>query len=501
MRRYLLLAAILCLGFFVRAYHLSGNPQGFFCDEAAVGYNAYAILHTGKDEYGVPFPIFFRSFGDYKTPILIYANIPAVALLGLTEFAVRITSVLFGMAAIVVMYFFGKELSEKRREETGLLAALITASMPWFIHYNRTGFDINAYCTFFALTAYLFIRAAHDKRMIIPAFISAGFTLYTYNPERLLLPLLLAGAAVIYGAYYRAHRKEMVIGFLLFCALSIPLVVSFFTGSAFALFTTVVMPQANAWNMLKNYVLQLTPGYFVYGEPTVLVRHFVGGLRPLLLVTVPFAYVGIACVLLRWRKNNTYRFLLYWLLIYPVAGAITTDGGPFTSRSVIGAPLFALLISLGIVRTVAFLKCRVRPVVSATVILLAVILNLVLFARFYFYQYPFYSMGFTGWQYGARDIVRYFAAHETEYNGLFIGADPEFSHPEIFFKFYAPGDCQHCMVGYPDTNYIPGRRQLFAVSPGYITSHPQYTYTIVRTVYYPNGDPAFYLVRVREAPH
>ena len=57
---------ILTLATFLRLYRLKDNPAGFFCDEASIGYNAYSILTTGKDEWGQPWPLFFRAFGEYK---------------------------------------------------------------------------------------------------------------------------------------------------------------------------------------------------------------------------------------------------------------------------------------------------------------------------------------------------------------------------------------------------------------------------------------------------
>jgi len=80
---------ILALASFLRIFQLDKNPAGFFCDEASVGYNAYLILKTGKDEHQNSFPIFFPAFGDYKNPVLIYSTVPFVWLFGLSEFSVR----------------------------------------------------------------------------------------------------------------------------------------------------------------------------------------------------------------------------------------------------------------------------------------------------------------------------------------------------------------------------------------------------------------------------
>jgi predicted membrane-bound mannosyltransferase len=86
---------IIGLGFFLRVWDLDKNPAGFFCDEASIGYNAYQILKTGQDEYGIKFPLYFRAFGEYKPPLTIYPTIVPIFFLGLNEFSVRLISVIF----------------------------------------------------------------------------------------------------------------------------------------------------------------------------------------------------------------------------------------------------------------------------------------------------------------------------------------------------------------------------------------------------------------------
>src|SRR5579862_8510391 len=100
----LILIIIIVFGFFIRFIDVSNDPPGLYSDEASIGYNAYKILTTGKDEYGVPHPLWFRSFGDYKLPIYIYSVSAAMSALGKTEFAVRIPSILSGTLTIFIFY-------------------------------------------------------------------------------------------------------------------------------------------------------------------------------------------------------------------------------------------------------------------------------------------------------------------------------------------------------------------------------------------------------------
>src|SRR5215470_13568942 len=80
------LALIVTVAAGLRLYNLAELPAGFFCDEAGLGYNAYSILKTGRDETGAFLPLYVWSFDvSYKNPIFVYSAILPVAVFGLTE--------------------------------------------------------------------------------------------------------------------------------------------------------------------------------------------------------------------------------------------------------------------------------------------------------------------------------------------------------------------------------------------------------------------------------
>lgn len=496
LKYYFLFFIILSFGIFVRIFDLNRVPSGFFADEASIGYNAYSLLNTEKDEFGVSFPIFFQSFGDYRPPLAIYSAIPFVKIFGLNEMSTRLPSAFYGVVTIITVYFIGKELSSNRKPYLGLLSALIAATMPWLIHYNRTGFEFTIYVTFFTITIFLLLKSIKDKSFIIPAFIVAAITFYTYQPAKLLIPLLLLGFLFIYKKIYLLHAKNTAIGLLSFLIISIPIILSFFNGQGLARFSMVsvfsakLAPTQTILRVIHNYFIQSSPSYFISGEPTFITRHFIGGLTPLLIVTFPFLFVGIIYSLLTIKGKRTSRLFIYWLFIYPIAGAVTADA-PFTSRSIIGTPLFAVLISIGIIKTIEFLPIKKF---ATAIILFLIIGNFLFFLRFYFFLYPLYSSDFWGWQYGARDIVEYFVANESNYDQLIMA--PEFNSPEIFFKFYAPNNCKNCSVGTPHDAYNLRLKQLFAVTPAFLDANPSINFFTQKFIYYPNKKIAFQIGEV-----
>src|SRR3989338_759355 len=110
-----LLAGIILLAFILRFYRMQTNPPSLYWDEASLGYNAYSILKTARDEHGKFLPLTnFAAFGDYKPPGYIYTAVPAIAVFGLNEFSIRFPSAFFGVLTVVITYLL---THQKRRME------------------------------------------------------------------------------------------------------------------------------------------------------------------------------------------------------------------------------------------------------------------------------------------------------------------------------------------------------------------------------------------------
>ena len=99
-KNWIILFLILILGVFLRFWKLGQTPKGFYLDEAALGYNAYSIMETGKDEYSKEWPMLFRSFGDFKAPIYTYLLIPIYKVLGINIWSTRLLSAVAGVVGI-----------------------------------------------------------------------------------------------------------------------------------------------------------------------------------------------------------------------------------------------------------------------------------------------------------------------------------------------------------------------------------------------------------------
>src|SRR3990167_6966964 len=155
MFKRIVLLLIILLAFILRFYRLGEYPA-LNADEAAIGYNAYSLIQTGKDEHGNPWPIHFQSFNDYKPGLYFYMVLPFVKLIGLNEWAVRIPGATLGVLTVVIIYFLVKELFDNKK--FALVASFLLAISPWHIHFSRGGWEVNASTFFITLGAWLFIR-------------------------------------------------------------------------------------------------------------------------------------------------------------------------------------------------------------------------------------------------------------------------------------------------------------------------------------------------------
>lgn len=504
----LILLIILILGFTLRVYNLSGNPAGFFCDEASIGYNAYSILTTGADEFGTPFPIFFRAFGEHKSPIETYSTVPFVWLLGLNEFSTRLTSSTYGLLSLITIYLLVKEFFKHHKDHylLAVLSVFFLAISPWAVHFSRVALEGLMPFVFFTTFALYLLQKAQNRPKLLPfAVASFVFALYSYFPARIFIPLFGIGLFFIYLRFFVSHIKETIISFFVLILLLVPFIQHLFSPSGLdrwqqvSIFSSPPKDETVLNHITANYFGHFSADFlFLKGDIDMpgqfITRHSVRGMGELYLFQLPLIAFGLFALLK--RKHKAFSILFLWLIIYPVGSMFTYDNSPQATRSIIGVIPFQILSSIGAVYLLKIASKTKRTLYIASIGIASVIVlvSFVNYLSLYFVSYPKYSSDFWGWQYGAGDIIQYFSAHEKNYDDLIMA--PKFNESDIFFKFYAPDGCSNCKIGLPDNSYVKSRKQLFAITPEFITSHSDFIYSPVKTIYYPNGKLAFILAEI-----
>ncbi len=528
----LILLIIIIGAFLLRFWDVTNYPAGFNADEAAIGYNAYSILQTGKDEYGSILPLTFKSFGDYKPGLYVYFVLPFVALLGLTELAVRLPSVLFGTATVLLLYVIAKKIFDRR---VGLIAAFLLAITPWQITFSRGGWETNVATFFVGLGVYLFLISLDKQKFIFWSFLSFLVSIYMYQSTRLTAPLLILGLIVIYfGKIRKFDFKKLIIYGVILGLLSIPLVLEFVGGTGASRFSglsflsdpgpstrvnqlrgehsnpnnKVVVALHNKItayvpNFLGHYLDHFSPNFlFINGDP--IIRNLVPETGQLYLIEALFIAAGI--ITLAYRRQPFFGLILIWLLTAPIASSLTyqTPNGVRALGMVL--PL-TLIGAYGMNVIIEHFRGKYLKALIVVVIFMILTFEFSHFLESYFVHYPKrYPLA---WEYGFKEMVSKLEKYQGQYNNVVI--TDRYDQPYIlvlFYEKYNPAKYQpQAVLSARDkfnfgtvrafdkyqfrpiepTDFEKNTRTLFVGTPKEIPTDV----SIIDKVYYPNGEIAF----------
>jgi hypothetical protein len=171
---------------------------------------------------------------------------------------------------------------------------------------------------------------------------------YTYSVGRLLALLFALGLAFFFT---RQRWRKVVLTWIVFGLTLLPLGV-FTLRHPGALserfkFVTFVKPEDTrsqiALRFVQNYVENFSPRrWLAYGDPEP--RHHLPGMGSLLIGAVALSALGLIVVLLRYRRDAWWRFIIYGLLVSPIPAALTLDY--FHTLRLIALPCFLLVLTV-----------------------------------------------------------------------------------------------------------------------------------------------------------
>ncbi len=458
-KTYITLFLIVILSFCLRFYKVTEDPPALNWDEVSIGYNAYSVLKTGKDEWSEPFPLHFKAYGEYKLPVQIYASIPGIYFFGLNELGVRITPVVYGTLTILVMFFLGKALFES--ELAGLAAAFLLGISPWHIHLTRASFESSLATLWVVLGIWLFIKGFKREKWFIVSMIPFALSVFTYNATRIFTPLFLFFILIIYRRRFIEFKKIILVSFLFFTILLIPLAPFLLSGERSARYKLVsitddpgLIPRINenrghsklpqplprlihnkvtyvAFYFTRNYLAHFTPQFlFISGAPHK--QHHVQNVGELYIFQAPFLFFGLYALF--YLKNRFRGLLLAWLLLSFIPVSVTNDSIPHALRTLVAAPFYQLVSGFGFVFSLRWLKKSsfLLKIVLGSLLALVIIASIVYYLYNYYYLYPVaYSRD---WQYGYKQAVDFISKHQNEYDEIVFTR--HYGEPHMFTLFY-----------------------------------------------------------------
>lgn len=474
---YILLIGIIILASILRLWQIGNVPPSPDWDEAALGYNAYSIMLTGKDEFGKFLPVVLRSFDDYKPALYTYLVIPFIKVFGLNIIAVRLPSVIFGVLTILAVFYLIKELFEERKlkilskeipvEAFALLVTFLLAISPWHIQFSRIAFEANVGVAFNVFALLFFIKGIKNPRLLPLSFFFGAINIYVYQSEKVFTVLLfLVLIAVYFRELIKIPKKYIFLSLAVALIIGFPMIQYTLTDKNALLRARGVSVFADQTQFLKRnvekisadkargdylglildnrrieYTKAIFAGYishfdlnwlFIRGD---IARHHAPFMGLLYWWEFPFLFIGLYILIFGNIKKSSKIIIFSYFLLVPIPASITS-GVPHAVRALNFLPIPQIFIGLGLLASYLYalkLKSVVRQGLFGLFIIIF-IFNFVYYLNQYFVQLNYFNS--SDWQYGYREAVKFIDQVGSGYKKVIVSNERPLDQSYMFLLFY-----------------------------------------------------------------
>lgn len=419
-KNYLLI--LVCVLFLAtRLYKISDIPTSAYWDEASIGYNAYSVLQTGKDEWDNFLPLHFRAFGEFKLPVYIYATIPFIKLLGLNETSVRMPSVFFSLGIVIIVFFLARRLSDNI--SAGLWSSLFLTISPWFFIFSRTGYEATAGLFFYLLGIYIYLFL-QNKWCIVFSTVFFILSIYSYNSFRIISPitifLLFIYKNINLSQIIKVNLLPICISIILILVSVLPIYKLYKYDAGISRLQVV---GGSLQTFIPNYLSHFNTDFLFFNGDKNL-RSQQSGFGQLNFVVIFFLPLGFI-----YASKIKYGLLTILLLIITPIPAALTKESPHSLRSIAMIPFLSIFSAWGVVYVKRYLKGKY--LVESIVL----IVSLVFFTNYFLNFVTSYSLKSSkDWQLGYKRIFKDYQNKFSLYDNIVISN--QYAQPYIFGLYY-----------------------------------------------------------------
>ncbi|MBI2309849.1 glycosyltransferase family 39 protein [Candidatus Collierbacteria bacterium] len=357
---------LLTILFFLHFYRLGDIPPGLNNDEANIGYEAWSIATTGRDQWGNFLPLVFQGFGNWSLPVYIYLTAPFVRILGPTILAVRAVSALSFLALVLLVYAIVK----KFRPQIAFPAAVMTAVTPWIYGLTRIATEVPLAMAFFLAAIYFFLESRKHRQWVIASAAFLMLSIFTYYGM-----WVLAGLFFVFLGFLNRNRawgKKYLMVLLIMSAVCAFLIIkiSLIQGGNARLNQVnitndvALVGQLNAERGACNAKFSGLTCKFFFNKPVLFIKEFTAnylshfsirewfilgsnkGILPpgghFLMVQAPLLILGLWVLLVKGTEAEKM-ILLPWLALSPLADSLTGPGN--FARAFALAPVVSIIAS------------------------------------------------------------------------------------------------------------------------------------------------------------
>lgn len=479
LNKKIILVILLFLIIITRFLYLDRFFPNLNMDEVAIGYNAYSIIETGRDERGNLLPLYFQSVGDFKLPVIIYLTAPFVGFFGLNELSVRLPAAIFSTLSIFLIFILSKKhIFKEKYSWASYLSSFILTISPWHIVYSRYGYEV-VIAFFFVLLNLYFLFELTKKSSIKNlwlVFISSTLAILTYNSSKMTVPLINLSFIIIYHKQFihlisiNIKKQSLLLLFSLIVQALLILIIlklhyfgpgasraqSIFIGKDYEFDRILLQSITNeslfslkSGFLLLNFWLKrifeyLSVNFYLYSGLNIVLpgEYGMGVLYPieliLIILSLPLICNKKKCQDI-FQNSKTIPLFIFIFIFFSFLPASLTNNTQQSLRSLFVVFPLTLLITYTII--VLINKFFKHKTIITSLIITGYILGIIRFSDYYLVHYPYQLSEHQ--HYGWTEITKFALNHASEYEKVII--DPRFGSrgqniygvPHLYFLFYS----------------------------------------------------------------
>jgi len=442
---------------------LTSIPPALSVDEAGIGYNAYSILKTNKDEHGVgPFPIAIKSFGDFKAPGTHYLLIPFISKFGLSPESIRLPTAILSIISIIAVYYLTLELFGN--QQLSLITAFLLTISPWHIFISRTAYEPMNALVFGLVSLVAILMSRKRKFLFFIGLLFMAISIFTYTAPILLLPIIITLTLYIFRHQFFNKSRQNIILILSFIISVLIIVIISIKYSSEKSQTTVFhapitiqtihhrldlisqqqIPQiisrsvVNKYDyifksVINSYLAAYKPDFLFY-RPDANITHSLGhlGFGNFYLFFLPLFILGFI-IIFREYQQPAYRWIIGYVLISPLITALSIDS-PVMHRLLDFHIALTIISAIGLVKLISWLKNSKFYLLGSFLISIIIFISTYQYIFYYFFIFPRSSHHrlYTNLD----KAIAVISAKADEFAAIYVS--PQIHLNYIYFAFFTP---------------------------------------------------------------
>lgn len=447
-KNILIFSVIILVAIFFRFYNLGNIPISMSDDEIRESMSAYSFITSGKDLYGMSYPMSFNLDGFVFAPITTYISSVFIGLFGLNMWSARLGYAFAGAISVIGVYLLSYEIMKNRY--ISLFSMFGAAVSVWAINVSRFAHEGIFSLMFMIFATYFLIRTRkNDYKNLVISFILFFCGFYSYAAIKVdVLPVIMV-VLIFKLKEWKRGQLVAILGFLIFLFGSFIILSKIQNAAQYGAYQFFFMDKSTIVNEIElqrrhsyaptflktfyhnkiTYITSVAVSNYLYAfsfqylflsqESSGIYSMWDRG--QMYLVELPLFLMGIFFAFAKYRKQ--FFLMLSLLLIAPLPSVIGTMPTSYTMRSIYMIPFLYIFTGIGAFYLLKMIKNK--TVKNLAILILAMIYLYSVGRYFVQYTYDWKIYNSSYFAKATQDALTYIDNNKTDYKKVLLVGSPK----------------------------------------------------------------------------